>query len=182
MNKWRVRAASFTEARHHPVDTSASMPMYLTADPSPESVRLNRQNRVVLLFLTAVMLGFTWMPAVLIYDAQPTYQYLAARLFGWPATLATGFALGGASLIPFAWVQYRDPHGPMRKCSSGWAKVGMLLSGTCWMLIGVSSYKMDAGLFTYVVGWHSIISLGFAYVIAESLNNESIIFGYVGEE
>lgn len=174
LREWRecVRAS-----RNRPVDPVDSLPMYLLPHPTPEIVRLNRQNRVLLLFLSYVLLGSTLMPAMLIWDHRPTFIVQAATMFGWPCVLMWGFVIAAVPLLPFIWQQYRDPHGPLRRKTSRLAQLGMLMSAIGWVILSVSSWRIDGGWFIGTVIFQATVASGFAYVVADSLNNELIIFG-----
>ena len=170
-DRWRA----VRDAYERPVSETESMPMFMSSEPTPEYLRMSRQNRVVLMFMSVVLLGFTWMPAVLIADPQPNFYWRAAMLFGWPKTLAASFLLAGLPMVLFLFVQYHDPRGLLRKCTSRWAQVGMLLASAGWIIMASRSWVLDAPLFTTVLLWHAAISIAFAWVIGESLNNELIL-------
>lgn len=161
------------EAARRPADPTESLPMFLTSAPEPELIWRRRQSRVVLLALTwAALTLYCWMPAILIFESWPNLFVSAAHRYGWPRSIAAGFTVAGLLLLPFMWVQYRDPLGPLRLCTSRLAQLGMLIAAIDWLLLSIGSLRLDNGLFTGVSIALMIHSGYFAYAVADSTNNE----------
>lgn len=154
-----------------------SLPMYFLPIKTDESARMNAQNRKLLAFFTLGQIFSTLLSAAVIWDGYPNFYVQAAVMFGRVWMLLALFAAGSLSLLPFLALQLLAPRHEWRLCISRWAEIGLLAVGIGWTLLSISSVRIDAGFFVGLMIFNAVYSFGFAYLIADSINTESRVYG-----